>query len=396
MRPTRSSALASAAAIATALAAAGLAAGGPTAAAAAAQPRSGAALYVNTAGKSTNADTSCSSAKYNNINTAIAHSSKGMTIYVCGGTYAEDVVVDKQVTVKGLGTPTINATGMDNGITVRWSGSTVWGFKVQGAIGEGILAVRVGGVTISNNTVVHDDNGTSTSTYSECKANGNVPGDCGEGIHLMTVVNSVVSDNTVMFNLGGILVSDEFGPTAHNTITGNTVEDNEVDCGITVVGHNPGAVKNGVPQPSKAGVYDNLITDNIVISNGTIGEGGGVLLAAGAPNSGSYDNTVTGNEIAGNGLSGVTVHLHIPGSDVSGDVIKNNWIGTNDLTGDPGTGDSRTTGVLVDNGGTKQPIKITIQDNTIAWDFFGIYDDSGVLPTLGGNTYLHVRVNVQT
>ena len=121
------------------------------------------------------------------------------------------------------------------------------------------------------------------------------------------MTGSTVKNNTSEFNSGGMLLSDEFGPTSHNTIKGNLVEDNESDCGITIVGHNAGAVNSkGVPQPKVAGVFDNLVTANMVISNGTTGEGGGILLAGVA----SYDNTITDNEIAGNGLAGVTIHEH--------------------------------------------------------------------------------------
>ena len=131
-----------------------------------------------------------------------------------------------------------------------------------------------------------------------------------------------------------------------------------------------------------------------MISNGTTGEGAGILFASGASGGGSYDNTVTGNEIAGNGLSGVTIHQHAPLSDVSGNVISGNWIGTNDITGDPGTGDSVTTGVLVDNGGTTKAIKVKVTGNTIAWDVYGIYDDASGL-TQTHNTFLHVKTPVK-
>ena len=47
----------------------------------------------------------------------------------------------------------------------------------------------------------------------ECQAAGEVPGDCGEGIHLMSVADSTVAGNYVTGNSGGILLTDEFGPT---------------------------------------------------------------------------------------------------------------------------------------------------------------------------------------
>jgi hypothetical protein len=131
-----------------------------------------------------------------------------------------------------------------------------------------------------------------------------------------------------------------------------------------------------------------------VISNGTTGDGGGILFASGASGGGSYNNTATDNEIAGNGLSGITIHQHAPLSDVSGDFFSGNWIGTNDIDGDPGTGDSVTTGVLVDNGGTGKTITVTVKGNTIDRDTYGIYDDAPGL-TQTGNTFTRVKVDVK-
>ena len=42
----------------------------------------------------------------------------------------------------------------------------------------------------------------------------NQPDDCGEALHLQTVTGSTVSGNLVQDNVGGILLTDEDGPTA--------------------------------------------------------------------------------------------------------------------------------------------------------------------------------------
>ncbi|HXY44925.1 MAG TPA: NosD domain-containing protein [Acidimicrobiales bacterium] len=353
----------------------------------------------------------CQTAAYHEINPAIAAASSGDTVMVCAGTYTgfttittgvaqqptitTGAEIDKSIRLIGQPGAIIDATGLDNGVTFFVATeATVRGFAITGAMGEGILALLSSHLTIADNLVKNNDTGSSTSPWFECdNAGSTIPNDCGEGIHLMSSTYSKVLDDTSEFNSGGILLSDDLGPNHGNTVSGNLVVDNESDCGITVVGHLGTAVsKSGVPTPAKGGTYENTISDNIVISNGTTGEGGGILLASGASGGGSYDNTVTGNEIAGNGLSGITIHQHFPLSDVSGDVFTNNWIGTNDLTGDPGTGDSVTTGVLVDNGGTGKTISVTVEDNTIAWDVYGIYDDAPGI-TRAGNVFLHVLVH---
>jgi len=377
------------------------------------KPRAASTLYVAPLRGRAKLPAVCVTAKFSNINAAIKAAAVGDTITVCPGTYrgsasitvksksgsiriTSGALIETRIHLVGMAGAVINATGLVNAITLFGpgaAGASVRGFTAENAIGEGILAAGTAGVTISNNTVVHNDNGTSKSPWPFCTASGNVPNDCGEGLGVLTTSSSMIKDNTIEFNSGGILMSDDLGPTSHNTIEGNLVEDNESDCGITIVGHNQGGVtKTGVPQPSVGGVFDNLITANLVISNGTTSEGGGVLLAGPA----SYNNTITDNEITGNGLAGVTVHEH--GVDaLSGDVISGNWFGTNDITGDPGTPDQVTTGVFVERDSPKFPtVYITVKNNTIAWDVIGIYDITGARGlTQSGNKFLHVKEGVK-
>ena len=80
-------------------------------------------------------------------------------------------------------------------------------------------------MTISSNVVRNNDQGGNATTKTgECAPAGQIPGDCGEGLHLMSVTNSHVVGNTVSNNAGGILLTDEAGPTARNVISRNTVE----------------------------------------------------------------------------------------------------------------------------------------------------------------------------
>ncbi|MHB8341176.1 MAG: hypothetical protein ACYDB7_08380 [Mycobacteriales bacterium] len=95
------------------------------------------------------------------------------------------------------------------------------------------------------------DQGKPTSSYRECQPTGSVP-------------SSQVLGNAVRAISGGILLTDETGPTHGNLIEGNLVEDNAYDCGITLPSH---------------------------------------------------------NVILGNAMSGVTVHSHAPGEDLNGNVV---------------------------------------------------------------------------
>lgn len=371
----------------------------------------------------------CGPTSYATIGAGVAAAAPGSTVVVCPGTYDEDVVVAKPLTLLGFGA-TVNAAGFttgaeDNGIHVTSSNVTVSGFTVKDAWGEGILVGGddpsvgpVSGVTISDNQVLDNDQGfsgvggaTSTCYYT---------GDCGGGIHLVAVSHSTVSHNQVSGNADGILLTDEFGPTYDNTVSFNTVTRNLTECGIVLPSHNGGAVSYAFDpsagtlvetgrNPTVGGVYDNKVLFNTVVGNGTTplpngggGSGSGIGIFTPFPGTGAYDNLVEGNWIAGNGQSGVTMHAHAPGQDLSGNQIVGNFIGQNNLDGDPFDSQSGgppysdfvTTGVAVYSA--VAPVSVTVAWNVIANDQDGIWIDSPPVNASGltSNLFVHVTDNV--
>ena len=332
-------------------------------------------LYVSPAGSDSAGCTSAHPCK--TIGHAVSVATAGDRIVVRRGTYAEMVTVPVTLHLVGRHRPTIDATGQQNGVVITGaaaSGSSLRGFKIENATQEGVVAMQTAWVTIAGNVVAGNDQGMfSTSPTGECAPSGQIPGDCGEGIHLMTVAHSRVSRNAITGNAGGILVTDEFGPTHANVISWNHVWRNDFDCGITVPGHNPTAVSStGQPQPSMAGVYGNRIVHNVVNRNGLKGEGAGILFAGAGPGTGSYANFVGWNTTNGNELAGITVHSHAPDTDVNGNRFVGNWASHNNLGGDPDAGVTKSTDILVFSAG--DPITGTVaRGNHLSHAFFGIW-----------------------
>jgi parallel beta-helix repeat protein len=131
--------------------------------------------------------------------------------------------------------------------------------------------------------------------------------DCGEGIHLIGVDHSVVSGNIVTNNAGGVLLSDETGLNYENLITGNSVTDNALDCGITLASHAPAP---NLPQGVDYGVYSNTVSHNLVSHNGYIGQGSGVGIYAAGPGASDAANVIADNILTDNGIGGVAIHNH--------------------------------------------------------------------------------------
>jgi hypothetical protein len=250
-------------------------------------------------------------------------------------------------------------------------------------------------VTIAGNVVVHNDGAFDTSLPpdSACPSSLTDADDCGEGIHLLGVSWSKVIGNNVSHNVGGILVSDggfgiSVGPAAHNLIAYNRSLDNAFDCGITLPGHDPRAVATsgpnvGQPQPNLAGVYDNQVIHNDSTGNGAAG----LLDATPYPGAGSYDNLFADNSASGNGNAGFVLHSHAPLQDVSGIVVVGNRIGQNNLAGDPDTGVTTTTGVMLLS--VAVPASIRVAGNKISDNVNGVAFNSNIT-VVGHNQFANV------
>ncbi len=279
------------------------------------------------------------------ISAAIAISGPGDVIGVSPGTYHEQVVITKSISLIGNNPTTtfIDGTGFNNAVLVDGLHNPdltqvmIRGFNIENANFEGILATNVSDLSIESNTIQNNDKNLQASS-------GICPGlpafetgenaDCGEGVHLMGVTHSVVTENLLNGNSGGILLTDETGPTHDNLIAHNIASDNLYASGITLASY---AAYVSIPAPQVAfGVYNNNILENASVSNGTGGKGGGgvALFAVGAGH-GTYSNTISGNRMVSNGMAGVIIHaIGIASGGTSaasggGNSIIENFISTN-------------------------------------------------------------------
>jgi hypothetical protein len=290
-----------------------------------------ATLYVNPGGT------------YPTIQAAVDAAAAGDTVQVAPGTYFEDVIIGKPLSLvgAGCGRSIINAMGLPIGIWIdgidhpnpRLSNVVVTGFTIENANFEGILVTNASFITIFENEVINNDK----SLVPPGEPNGpecpGIPGfetnegfDCGEGIHLSGVDHSVVSNNTSKHNAGGILLSDDTGATHDNLITGNVVMNNPFDCGITLASHAAFPVSS-----PPFGVFHNTIAENESSNNGLAveGAGAGVGIFDSIPGTQNYGNVVINNRLENNGLPGVAMHSHTPGQNLNDNLIVGNRISGN-------------------------------------------------------------------
>ena len=255
------------------------------------------------------------------IGAAVAAASPGDVIQVSPGVYKEQVMITKSLSLISISPhgAIIDAANLANGIWVDGMSAApnpgvanvvISGFTVRKANFEGILLTNTTNVTLVGNDVTDND-------QSLDSASGSCPGipafetsegdDCGEGIHLMAADHSTLLRNEVEHNSGGILTSDETGPSTHNLISENFVHDNVFDCGITLASHPPAAVTGA---NLSFGVWYNTISRNASMRNGTQTPGAGVGIFAPSPGTTNTGNVVIDNDIRDNGATGVAMHNH--------------------------------------------------------------------------------------
>lgn len=320
-------------------------------------PAAGATLCVNAA-----ASSGCKAT----ITAAVTAAAANDTILVAPGTYAETVIIGKPLSLIGTdATKTIiNAANLSTGIYVDGISNTnlanvfISGFTIQNAKYEGILVANASNVTIANNILTGND--AALTFGAQGPSCPGIPAfetgedfDCGEAIHLTGVDHATVTGNTVTGNAGGILLSDDTGPTHDNVISGNTVTDNPSDCGITLASHPPADFTKAT---AALGVFRNTIVGNQSSRNGLKGEGAGVGIFASFPSAATYANVIMNNVLTGNDLPGVAMHGHTPNQNLNNNVIIGNTISGNG----PDTDDAATpapTGIVISG---IDPIKGTI------------------------------------
>ncbi len=110
------------------------------------------ALWVATATPVAGGGTSCAKPGYNSVQAAVGAASSGATINVCAGTYTEQVVITKSVTIVGSGSPTIALPAAPTNSTTACDtapGTELYQADQDGVVVCGPVTVTLKGITVS-------------------------------------------------------------------------------------------------------------------------------------------------------------------------------------------------------------------------------------------------------
>jgi parallel beta-helix repeat protein len=270
-------------------------------------------------------------------------------------------------TVTGLGVISWSA---QNGIQLGFgaagtiSNNTVLNHGYNGsgtAWATGLLVSESNNITVSGNTVTHNQAGIYISKSNNCAVSGNTISNTTDdqaGImvsnyhDVLTATGNIISDNTITGGYAGIWSSYCSGNTySNNTIsgcTGNGIYFWDTD-GNTIQNNTISNVHNTNVPPDAWGIAldggdtptGTIGSDNNTVSGNTINSSDvGIWIGNGSDNNIVESNTITGN------LTGIEIGTYSGGAESAG-----NSIHFNNITGNTGSGVNNTTTIVADATG---------------------------------------------
>jgi parallel beta-helix repeat protein len=262
----------------------------------AAQPPTGATV-VGTEGPE------CPSPVGPSIQAAINAAGAGDTIYVCPGSYPENVSIDKDITLLGpqfrVPATATNRTAASaeatiapasgNGITYGGAGTsgTVSGFTITGS-GTGIFAINGGSGYAWTNNVITASTAGMNMRADDTKITGNR-------------ISGAANNN----GQGGVFLTQ--GPSNDLTVANNAFMGNGTDVNTTGSGgtaKSSGLVITNNTSTGSGNLVSLFLTDGAKISDNTITNSTGTAFFV---DGGNVGTTISGNTISGGNATGIRI-----------------------------------------------------------------------------------------
>ena len=238
---------------------------------------------------------------YTTIQAAVNAAAAGDTIEVRSGTYDENVDVTKQLILRGIGMPVVDAGG-SGGAAVTLSADEI---TLEGFTTTNVSSYYAGlNVISSNNTLSSNTSNTygicmhssNNNTLSSNKAsNNNTASRNNIGIYLRSSSNNTLIGNTASNNNGqGIYLYSSSNNTLSNNMASNTYS------GIFMAFSSNNTLSNNTVSNSDYGIYLWRSSNNTLSSNTASNNLNGIYVSS------SSNNTLSSNN-ASNNLYGIYV-----------------------------------------------------------------------------------------
>ncbi|RLF59549.1 MAG: hypothetical protein DRN27_02355, partial [Thermoplasmata archaeon] len=173
---------------------------------------------------------------YSSIQEAIDNASENVTIFVYGGIYYENIVIDKNINLVGENNSytIIDGNEIDDVVLINHDNIVIRNFTIRnskqniGSLYYGGIRIKSNESTIYNNYIVENDNGIIIENCINNTIDHNTFLSNEDGLYLNSAEENRISDNYFYQNQNGIKVNKN---SENNRITDNVVE-NQSSYGI--------------------------------------------------------------------------------------------------------------------------------------------------------------------
>ncbi|WP_299889102.1 nitrous oxide reductase family maturation protein NosD [uncultured Ruegeria sp.] len=283
------------------------------------------------------------------INEILAQAADGDTLRLSPGVYTETLVLDRPVTIDGLGQATIDGQGNGSVITVTGPGVTVRGLTVIGSgsshdgIDSGIQLTKTATApVIEDNVLLGNLYGIDIHGAKDSIVRGNrIEGrqdrrmnDRGNGVYVWNAPGAVVEGNDIRYGRDGIFVNS----SEKNTFTGNLFRD--LRFAVHYMYADNSVVSDNVSIGNDLGYAVMFSTNVKVVDNVSIGDREHGVMLNYANKSVITGNVVKGakekctflynsnkNEFTGNWFQGCGIGIHFTAGSERNRIVGNAFIG---------------------------------------------------------------------
>lgn len=228
------------------------------------------------------------------IQQLIDNASMGDTIRIPSGTYHENIVIDKSITLIGENKNTTIIDGDEKGsaITINADNVKINGFTIKNGSG---VPLGLAGIFFN-------------SDYNEIT--NNIVSDNADGLHLNNSDYNIVKDNIFMNNIFGLVLSESHG----NNVSDNYIQNPYgvgIFTGISILYSNENTFsKNIIIDNTGNGFFLYYSNNNIIIGNNISNNRWGIFLEGSITLDGNillqgFNNSIIGNVISKN-VYGIT------------------------------------------------------------------------------------------